>query len=75
MEPDAQPKSDGVPSWRASMSASSSLPFVLHVQGDGTTVVMQSIDTGRCRRAQSLFQACSRAPLQVAQGGRTAGNM
>ena len=75
MEPDVQPESDGAPSWRASMSPSSSLPFVLHVQGDGTTVVMQSIDTGRCSRAQSLFRACSRAPLQVAQGGRTTSSM
>ena len=54
MEPDAQPESDGAPSWRAGMSPSSSLPFVLHVQGDRTTVAMQSIDTGRCRQgAQS----------------------
>ena len=46
MEPDARPESDGAPSWRAGMSPSSSLKFVLHVQRDVTTVAMQSIDTG-----------------------------
>ena len=50
MEPNTQPESDGATSWRACMSRSSSLMFVLHVHRGVIGVVMRSTSQCQWRR-------------------------